>query len=162
MVLNNIETLIEKYENGKTTLREEQQLKAYFATQEVPAHLESYKIMFQYFSATKQEQFTKHVPLKPKKNNLYKWISVAAVAVLMVSVFKLTNTQKGLDALSHEQLMAYNQTKEALNLLSAKLNNGARSLNALTLASDKLEKGVKQISYINEFKTTTNRIFKID
>ena len=38
MVLNNIEKLIEKYDNGETTLKEEQQLKDYFSQQTVPPH----------------------------------------------------------------------------------------------------------------------------
>jgi len=87
MVLNNIEQLLEKYENGETTLKEEQQLKDYFSQETVEPHLEMYKTMFQYFLVTKQERFTKDVPLKTKKKFNYKWISVAAVAVLMFSVY---------------------------------------------------------------------------
>lgn len=160
MVLNNIEKLLKKYENGETTLKEEQHLKHYFAQEEVAPHLESYKAMFNYFQVTKQEQFTKDVPLKSRNKNLYKWISVAAVAVLMVSVFTFTNKEEGLGSLNEEQLLAYNQTKEALSLLSSKFNDGASSLNALTLASQNLEKGVDHMSLINEFNTSTNKIFK--
>ena len=64
MVLDNIEKLLEKYDNGETTLQEEQQLKHYFKEETVPPHLEGYKAMFQYFSVTSEEQFTKDVPLK--------------------------------------------------------------------------------------------------
>ena len=93
MVLNDIEILIEKYENGETTLKEEQQLKDYFSQETVEPHLEVYKSMFQYFLVTKEEQFTKDVPLKTKNTYaLYKWISVAAVAVLMFGVY-IQNTR---------------------------------------------------------------------
>ena len=54
MVLNNIEILIEKYENGETTLKEEQQLKNYFSQETVEPHLEVYKSMFQYFFGNKR------------------------------------------------------------------------------------------------------------
>jgi len=66
MVLDNIEQLVAKYENGETTLKEEALLKDYFSKETVAPHLEMYKPMFVYFMATQQEQFTKDVPLKPK------------------------------------------------------------------------------------------------
>jgi len=59
MVLNNIEQLLEKYDNGETSLNEEQQLRDYFAQEEVAPHLESYKVMFQYFNTTKQEHYVR-------------------------------------------------------------------------------------------------------
>ena len=72
MVLDNIEKLLEKYDNGETSLQEEQQLKNYFAEETVPPHLEGYKAMFVYFSVTREEQYTKDVPLKTKTTKLNK------------------------------------------------------------------------------------------
>ena len=84
MVLNNIEELLQKYNNAETSLKEEAQLKSYFASDAVAPHLEHYKPLFNYFLQSQQEQYTKDVPLNTKKTRLYQWISVAAVAVLML------------------------------------------------------------------------------
>lgn len=162
MVLNSIEKLLEKYDNGETSLKEEQQLKNYFAQDEVAPHLEHYKVMFQYFNSTKQEHFTKDVPLESKRNNLYKWISVAAVAVLMFSIFTQVdfNGKKTLDDLSHEELLAYNQTMEVLDLVSSKFNKGQSNMAAFGLTTHKLSQGVEQFDYVSEFSEATNKIFK--
>src|SRR5690606_29038186 len=104
--------------------------------------------LFQYVSHTKQEQFTKEVPLQPKRTKVYQWISVAAVAVLMLGAyFQVTqmNQTKTLDDLSHEQLMAYNQTMEVFNLVSTKLNKGTAHLGALNLVSSKLNEGAENL-----------------
>jgi len=160
MVLNSIEKLLEKYDNGETSLKEEKQLQAYFAQDEVAPHLESYRVMFQYFNKTKQEHYTKDVPLKPRTYTLYKWISVAAVAVLMLAVFTQFDSKKTIADLNSEELLAYNQTMEALNLVSSKFNQGATSLNALNLASTQFDRGAEQVNYISEFSNTTSKIFK--
>lgn len=168
MALNNLEELLEKYDNAETTLVEEAQIRAYFEQEEVPAHLESYKKLFQYVAHTKQEQFTKDVPLLPKafgtkRTKVYRWISVAAVAVLMLGAYfqvNQMNQKTTLDDLSHEQLMAYNQTMEVFNLVSSKLNQGTENLEALNLVSSKLNEGAENLNHINEFNKVTNKIIK--
>lgn len=159
----NIEELLEKYDNAETTLAEEAQIRAYFAENDVPAHLESYKIMFDYVSHTKQEQFTKDVPLQPSRTKWYQWISVAAIALLMLGAyFQVTqmNQKTTLDDLSQEQLMAYGQTMEVLNLVSTKLNKGSAQLDALNLVSSKLNEGAENLIYVKEFNKATNKIIK--
>ena len=162
MVLDKIEKLLEKYDNGETTLQEEQQLKNYFVQETVAPHLEMYKPMFVYFLQTQKEQYTKEVPLQPKKTyTLYKWISVAAIAVLMFGIYtQVGNQSKSLDELTQDELVAYNQTMEAFNLLASNFNKGTESINALSLVSTSLEKGTENISYLEEFSNTTNKIFK--
>ncbi|WP_422103755.1 hypothetical protein [Winogradskyella sp.] len=159
MVLNSIEKLIEKYNNAETSLKEEAQLRAYFESDDVAPHLEHYKPLFQYFSLAQQEQYTKDVPLKPKRTKLYQWISVAAVAVLMLGIaipqfFGPTEEEK------RQAQIAYEQTLEAFNLVSLGMNKGKQQLNSLAMVSDNLNQGIEEASRLSEFSKTTNRIFK--
>ncbi len=159
MVLNSIEKLIEKYDNGETTLKEEQQLKNYFSKETVEPHLEVYKNMFQYFSISHEEQFTKEVPLTPRNTiNLYKWISVAAVAVLMFGIY--IQTSGPTEAQREEALLAYNQTMEVFNLVSSNFNKGSESMNALNMVSTNFTKGADNIAYLGEFSKTTDKFLK--
>jgi len=161
MVLDKIEQLLKKYDNGETSLQEEQQLKHYFTQETVAPHLEVYKSMFQYFLQTQQEQFTKDVPLKPRKTfTLYKWISVAAVAVIMLGVYTQVGNSRSFSDLSDEELYAYNQTMKVFNLVSSKLNQGSENMNALNLVSSNFTKGAESIVYISEFSKTTNKFLK--
>lgn len=163
MVLDNIEKLLEKYDNGETNLKEEEQLRAYFAQNTVAPHLESYRVMFQYFANTKKEEFTKEVPLKAQKRSyIYQWISVAAVIAIMFGVFSqyTTDDQKTFNQLTEEQQTAYNQTKEAFNLLSAKFNEGSSNLSVLGVVGSQFDKGAEQVKYVNQFSKTTNKILK--
>ncbi|WP_298894406.1 hypothetical protein [uncultured Psychroserpens sp.] len=165
MVLNSIEKLLEKYDNGETTLKEEQRLKEYFTQDEVAPHLESYKMMFQYFNNTKQELYTKDVPLKPRKSYIYQWISVAAVAVLMLGIMvpKILGGEEIVDplaGLTDEERKVYTETKEALSMLSSNFNDAASSVNTLSLVSTSFNKGAEKASHVSEFGKTTNRLVK--
>ena len=162
MVLNNIEELLEKYNNAETSLKEEAQLRAYFASDNVAAHLEHYKPMFQYFSLSQQEQYTKDVPLNTKKTNLYKWISVAAVAVLMLGLIVPNVIGPSQEELKNQELAmaTYNKTMEALSLVSIGMNEGKQQLNSLALVSDNLNHGIDKAGRLSEFSKTTNKIFK--
>lgn len=162
MVLNNIEELIEKYNNAETTLVEEQQLRAYFTSDNVAPHLEHYKPMFVYFSQAQQEQYTKDVPLKPKRTKMYQWISVAAVTVLMLGFIIPQVLGPSQEELREKELAmeTYNKTMEALSLVSIGMNEGKEQLNSLTLVSDNLNQGFEEVSRLSEFSKATNRIFK--
>jgi|SRR5690606_17322249 len=145
MVLNNIEKLLEKYENGETSLKEEQQLKDYFSQETVPPHLDMYKPLFTYFLENEQEQFTKDVPLKSKSkfNIKYKWISVAAVAVLMFGFYFGGVFPKEENYTEEDAQTAYNDMVKSLEMVSKHFNKGTAS-----------------VGYLNEMENATSIIFK--
>ena len=137
MELANIEKLLEKYLSAETTIAEEKELKNYFSQENVAPHLEEYETLFGYFSTSKNERFTKTIQLKTKRVN-WKWLSVAASIVLLVSVY--TGYQKNQERKA-EKVMA--DTQMALGMLSANLN-----------------KGTVAISHLQQFETTKNKVFK--
>lgn len=140
MELDNIEKLLEKYFEATTTVTEEEILRTYFSQKNVATHLKQYAPMFQYFSKAKEEQYTKQVPLKPRKN-YYKWISVAAVAVLMFGVYFGSDSYKDYQEQKQAEY-AYNETKKAMSLLASNFG-----------------KGTEKMAYLNEFDTTTQKIY---
>ena len=137
MELDRIEKLLEKYFEAETTEAEERILRDYFTSDSVAEHLKEYSTMFSYFSHAKEERFTKQVPLKPRVN-YYKWISVAAVAVMVFGIYFGKSYQE-----QKEAEYAYQQTKKALGLLASNLDRGTR-----------------KVAYLNEFQETKQKIYK--
>ena len=137
MELANIEKLLEKYLDAETTIAEEKVLKNYFLSDNVAPHLQEYQAMFGYFSTSKNERFTKTIQLKSQKRN-WKWLSVAASVVLLVSVYTgyQNNQQKKAEKI-------YAETRMAFGMLSANLN-----------------KGNDAILQLQHFEDTKNKIFK--
>jgi hypothetical protein len=146
MELNRIETILEKYFQGETTVLEENELKNYFSSSDVAKHLEQYKLLFGYFSEAKKQAYIKTVPLKAKKRNV-RWISIAAsvVAILGISTFTYLHQPK-----ESNDLGTYESPEEAF----------AATQKALSLLSKNVNVGIESVSYINEFQNSKELIFK--
>ncbi|WP_067033845.1 hypothetical protein [Allomuricauda sp. CP2A] len=136
MELDNIEKLLEKYFEASTTVVEEEQLRDYFSQEKVATHLEQYRPMFNYFSNAKEERYTKQVPLKPRVN-FYKWISVAAVAVLAFGIYFGNEYQEKKKA-----EYAYQETKKAFELLA-----------------ENFGRGTEKVAYLKEFEEAKQKIY---
>ena len=156
MVLNNIENLLEKYENGETSLKEEQQLKDYFSQETVAPHLEMYKPMFNYFLVSQKEQFTKQLPLETKKAFNFKWLSVAAVAVLMLSIYVFKPNNLGETTITDAEKVEINNAKEALAIMSKHFNQGTAQVGYLGV----INKAGTQVDYLKEITNPMDRLFK--
>ncbi|MGB1269087.1 MAG: hypothetical protein ACPG45_05065 [Flavobacteriaceae bacterium] len=140
MALNNIEQLLKKYLEAETSIHEEQELQRYFSSPNVAPHLKEYTALFQYFSLAKNEKAHTTVALKPKIKYL-KWGSVAASIIFALGFFTVITIKKNNE--HKEALLAYYQTKEALNIVSKQFNAGTTKIN-----------------YLNTFETSKQQIFK--
>jgi len=147
MESDKIEKLIEKYFEASTTVAEEETLKTYFSKESVPPHLAQYAPMFQYFAIAKEEKFTKQVPLDSiasvtKKRFNYKWLSVAAVGLLMFGIYFGNNYRVAQQVEQEKAEFAYQQTKKAFSLLAENFN-----------------KGTEKVAYLNQFEETKQKIY---
>lgn len=143
MELNKIENLLDKYFDGNTSIDEENILKTYFAQSSVPAHLQDYKAMFNYFATNKEAISTKPIQVKTKKTWRVNWLMASAAALLLfISVYTFL-PKEPTDAEIKEAQIAFNETKKAFQLIS-----------------DNLNKGNNAIAYLSEYENTTSKIFK--
>ena len=143
MELYDIESLLEKYFEGTTSVAEEKELGEYFQGEDVATHLLRYKPIFDYFSMAKQERYTKQVPLKPRTyGNIYKWISVAAAVVLTFGIYfgKQYQDRKQLEREQAEY--AYRQTMMAFDLLA-----------------ENFDRGREKVAYLKEFEQAKQKIY---
>ena len=138
MESNRIDQLLVKYLDAETTLQEEALLQDYFQNSNVAPHLEEYLALFGYFAESKTERYTKTIQLNTQQKN-WKWLSVAASVVLLFSVY--TGYENNQDR--KEARVAFENTKNAFQLLSKNMN-----------------KGTAAMAYLGEYETTTNKIFK--
>jgi len=146
MELNRIESILEKYFQGETSVTEEKELKNYFSSPDVAQHLEQYIPLFGYFSEASKQEFKQTMPLQTKKLT-FKWLSIAASVLVLLGISTFTylyQPQKTNDLGTYESPeAAFEATQKALSLLSKNVNIG-----------------IESVSYINEFQNSKELIFK--
>ena len=147
MESDKIEKLLEKYFEGATSIDEENVLRNYFVSLNVPLHLEHYKQLFGYFSNDREQQFTKLIPMHRKYSAT--WLSVAASAVVLLGIgtyegFQYKNTAPKSDLGTYnDPEVAFKETQKALSMLSGHVNQG-----------------IESIQYVKEYETAKSRIFR--
>lgn len=141
MELANIERLLVKYENAETTLKEEDALRTYFASNKVAPDLKEYQLLFNYFKSNTDKTYTKKIILNTKiiNNN---WRMVAASLILLLG------TYSGLHIINE-----YNEKKQAAE-------NLAQITNVLKLVSTSLNKGNQALKRLHVYEDSVNKIFK--
>lgn len=82
--LKQIESLLEKYWEGETSLEEERLLKAYFASGEVDAALRQFAPMFQVFREEKAVQLAAKPVIADLRPQQYNWRPLAAAASVII------------------------------------------------------------------------------
>jgi len=126
----------------------------------VAPHLEMYKPVFVYFMENKQEQFNQDIALPlteeaVKSNVNYKWLAVAAVALLMLGFYFGSSSKQDLGTYEDPQL-ALNAFSKSMEMISTKFNKGAATVGYL----NEVNKGTSTLGYLNEIENTTRIIFK--
>ncbi len=112
-----IEILLEKYENAATTLAEERWLKSVFEQEEIQIHLQSYKMLFNSYTAFKDDSLKPEIEINKSSFNR-KYLSIA------VSILILFSMSIGYQQYDRKQKAkaAYAETKKALDMLSYQMN----------------------------------------
>ena len=170
MTTREIEALLEKYFEGNTTLQEENILRVFFRSSDVPDHLKSYQEMFGYIAEQRVEQLNNPVfehklsellvdePAKileisalSHRNRFVYITGIAATILLMVGLFFTYNQDvfKGEKSnhLNANQELAYAEASEALMIVSANLNAGLKQVDRLQM----VDKAMKNVQLLNRF-----------
>lgn len=148
MELDKIERLLERYDEGETSLAEERMLKEYFLKEDVPEHLRSYQLMFT-FSARQAGEKLEETPKIGSKRNWYTWSSIAAILIVALGIFFFNDSSQRLNdsdlGTITEEEIALEKAKETLAMVSQIMNEGKSDL-----------------VYLKEFNNTKNKIIQID
>ena len=146
MELAQIEQVLNKYLEGNTSIAEEKELKSYFNSNNVASHLQPYKSMFGYFKNQEEVQFTKTLPLQPRKRNVVKWIGVAASFVVLFGTALFYMNSNG----TNEDLGTYDDPEIAL----------IETQKALEMLSENVSYGVESVAVLQEYNKSKKTIFK--
>ncbi len=148
MELHNIEKLLERYEEGKTSLAEEKLLRKFFKNEDVPDHWRKQQMIFR-FSAEEAEKKLKSTPQIRSGKDWYLKESIAAILIVAMGLFFYYDPAKELNendlGTITEEEVALEKAKETLAMVSQFMNEGK-----------------SELIYLKEFNNTTHKIIKID
>jgi len=140
-----IENLLERFFEGKTSNSEEAELYKFFRNSDIPAHLQPYKQMFEYFeSGIKDEPATNDVPLLPAKRKYHKgWIAITAVAASVLLLIMI----KSVFITQNDMLASY---KGSYMIINGKKTCDMEAIKAEDLAiMNKIEEKEKELYNMN-------------
>ncbi|WP_026934594.1 hypothetical protein [Christiangramia echinicola] len=148
MELSKIEKLLERYDEGKTSLAEEKLLREYFLRNDIPENLRSYQLMFMFSNKQVNEKLPEQ-PEEKSTNKWYIWTSIAAIFIVAMGVFFFNDNSRNLNendlGTITEEEIALEKAKETLAMVSQFMNEGKSDL-----------------VYLKEFNNTKNKIIQID
>lgn len=144
MELAKIETLLDSYFEGETSLDQENTLREYFSGNEVAPHLMAYQGLFMGLKNAQKEVSKREVVLpQTATNSRRRWLSIAASVVVLLGVVGLQFSGNQMTSEEQQALAEFNKTKETLLLMSKSFNKGTQGL-----------------AVIDQFTETTNKILK--
>jgi len=169
-----IEILLDKYLEGETSLTEENLLKKFFNSGNVPDHLKEYAGMFVYFAIEEQDRLNPElevqilekleqsdtIPFYQNRRFWYYFTGVAASVLFLLTFLYESEISNRIGFTNskytaQEKQQAYKQTKQALAYVSGKINQGIEPLqemsriNASAVPLDQLDKLEKSLMQVN-------------
>ncbi|MFT4849154.1 MAG: hypothetical protein ACI93S_001455 [Ancylomarina sp.] len=147
MELARIEGLLEAYFEGNTSLTEERLLREYFTSDTVATQFQKYQPLFESFKIAQQEVSQRELIIPESKSKVLNpkvwWYGIAASAVAAIMIANFMFSGPSFSNEEKEALVAFNESKKAMLLLSKNFNNGAG-----------------QLAVLNQFTESKNRILK--
>jgi hypothetical protein len=156
MDYNQLEALIKRYWDCETSLEEEERLREWFRTHEVPERFKETAKLFSYFDEQKQkatdkqfdEKLLKNVQAKSKGKSVNLWQTslriAAGIAVVAAAIFFVREEiqDKPDMAMTEDQQKAFEETKKAFMMISkgfSTAEENAKKINVLNEAEDKIK-----------------------
>jgi len=144
MELAKIESLLDSYFEGETSLDQENILRDYFSSDNVAPHLMAYQGLFVGLKNAQKEVSKREVSLPRASTNSSKWwLGIAASLAFLIVIVGLQFSETKMTNQERLALTEFYKTKETLLLVSKSFN-----------------KGTQEIAVLNQFTETKNRIFK--
>jgi hypothetical protein len=142
MGFKEIEELLEKYYAGATSLDEERQLNAYFSSTDVPENLKNEQLQFNFYASASKEatganldkkldaiaRQSKRVPLRPSLWVYRSAAGIAACIFIVIGMGIIRSGNAGGSPVDTRSLIAYQQARQSLLLVSRHLNKGSKQL----------------------------------
>ena len=175
MNLQEIERLLEKYFEGESTLSEEEQLRKFFASGNVPERWNDLARYFTYFDQEKDlsmmdPSFDESIMEKVKESKLgaimdihrpwIYWISgIAATILILLAIFvKFDPISKRVEDTYKDPQLAYNEAKKILLFVSAKFNQGTKNLGSIQA----LETGLTELKPVGAYNKVANEVKRLN
>lgn len=152
-----IENLLNRYYEGETTLEEEKVLREFFSGKDIPPHLAEHAPLFSWASAEREETFEPEINLpadEPATVPLYRHrtvftriTAIAATLLILFGIVFLLRQAKEERSRELQARIAYEQTREALMILSVNLNTGIDQMQQL----QNFQKGLERVQTLSTF-----------
>jgi hypothetical protein len=160
-----IEKLLMKFYEGGTTLAEEEKIREFFLSEEIPPHLSSDAELFLGMAGASgekigdpsfEEEFLSRIDTTPvvhidSRRNRVLYISGIAAGILLLTglffTFRNDIYQRSANEELQDPVAAYAQTRKALMLVSSNLNTGLDKI----LYLSEFSKGMENVQKISAF-----------
>lgn len=149
---NEIELLLQRFENGETTRVEEQHLANMLSKPEYKKQYHNEAALFTYFKKAKQENQppsfvsqlfnNQYVKVKAETSTVHNWQFITKYAAILIIALSATyyTAQYQQKQQKEKAMLAYIATKKALFIISNEMNNATQNLSKIEDATQETQK----------------------